>query len=201
MLTQRGYTLLTMLITLACGLSFIVSLTSLIATMKNSQQQLLNELLLQHEMMRIVATLTTELRQSGYTGTNRQHVLATGTNVVAFQQAVELGAYSGESAKSCVLFAVDLNTNGTADNAPVNEHKGFRLKDSALESRTAGKRCGQTGWHDITDPRFVTVEHFSINLTPSQQQNVLHIELKLALKGASTIFRETQFTVALQHGN
>ena len=197
MLTQRGYTLLTMLITLACGLSFIVSLTSLIATMKNSQQQLLNELLLQHEMMRI----TTELRQSGYTGTNRQHVLATGTNVVAFQQAVELGAYSGESAKSCVLFAVDLNTNGTADNAPVNEHKGFRLKDSALESRTAGKRCGQTGWHDITDPRFVTVEHFSINLTPSQQQNVLHIELKLALKGASTIFRETQFTVALQHGN
>lgn len=170
------------------------------AGLRLSQQLMLDQLMLQQELNRLVLLIRNELRTSGQTGGAASSLLDDGMLNSQFSSALSLSAYSGESAQSCILFARDDNGNGTPDNSPVNEYKGLRLREKALEIRVAGRSCLQGGWQDLTDTGFVTLDEVQFTASLSHQGARVDVMLKISLANNPQIQRRSHFSVRLQHG-
>ena len=197
---HKGYSLIAMMISLACGMTLMAGLASMVAGLRLSQQLMLDELMLEQELSRMVSLIRNELRTSGQTGGVASTLLSDGSLNSAFSSALSLSAYSGESSQSCIEFARDDNDNGTPDSSPVNENKGFRLREKALEIRVAGHSCLQGGWQDVSDTGFVSLENLEFTMTSSLQQTWVYVSLKVSLAKNPQVHRQSHFIVRLQHG-
>ncbi len=197
---KRGYSLISLMISLACGMTLMAGLASMVAGLRLSQQLMLDELMLQQELNRLVLLIRNELRTSGQTGGVTSTLLSDGIINSAFSSALSLSAFSGEDSQSCILFARDDNDNGVPDDTPVNEYKGLRLREKALEIRVAGRACLQAGWQDVSDTGFVSLERLQFSASSSLQSTLIQVSLTVSLAKNPQVYRHSHFIVRLQHG-
>lgn len=164
---QAGVTLIELMIATTIALfALSVVLTVYSATARHSTLHLQRAHLHQqlHATLQLIAA---DVRRSGYRQFDPR---AQSPADNPFQNAVNdlhVGAYPGEAADSCLLFAYDMDRDGLVgvgscrgagcaqgydeDNV---EQFGFRLRAGAVQSRYAGNEsaCNSGYWQAVTDP-------------------------------------------------
>ena len=174
---EAGVALTEFLIASALATSFLLSVTTGVATFKHHLTLSQHQVLLTNELRLIRATLSMQLKRSGFYHTSP----TTSLNNTGLSPAITIGQHTAESANSCILFNYDKNQNGTIDTASVSEQIGFRLRNGSLEYRMAGRTCDQSGWHDLTDIQSINVTRFeAIQYAASEEGALYNISLAMA---------------------
>ena len=192
-ITQSGFTITELLITMALGLSIVGSiLVGYLATYTSSMDTLAASKMNQ-DLNAVMNLMVTEFRRAGYSA-NAATASNPTTNLFNQQASTAMrvidnmtsntvltpvgdGTWSNGGAitqGSCILYAYDRDEDGVVD---VEELGGFRLDNTgAVEMRTAGvlatpASCATGTWADLTDSNFITVSALVFNLDNSECLN------------------------------
>ncbi len=181
--TQRGFTLVEFMISMALSLAAILVVTSIYITSFQIDSKTIKFSRLNDEVTSIMALLSEDIKRAGYSRNAEFYIIRLNPNApvsasdfsrynstgadfcpgVSCTSPVEfrtllVSQFAGENNNSCILFAYDFNDNGAYDNtADWREAFGYRLHDKKLETRQGGFSCTQGGWESLTDPNFVTI--------------------------------------------
>ena len=163
---QRGSSLLELMIAMSLGVSALTAFSAFIGFGLGVDANLLTSSRLNEEFTVVSQLLARDIARAGFNG--RASMQITDPLIVArpFANSLVVGRYPDEIAQSCILFAYDRNANGVLDTHNGNENYGYRLRDKAIEMRTAGAGCDDGGWHDLTDPNVVEVSRLYFTLHP-----------------------------------
>jgi type IV pilus assembly protein PilW len=138
--TQRGETLVGLLVGLSVGLVVLAAGSQMLAQLLQGHRMALQDSHMHHDLRSALDTITRELRQAQALGQAwRGRVTAHCADAFCAGQADLL--VQGQR----ISFGQDRNQNGVLDN---NECLGFRLRDHELQIRTA---CTPEVWTDLTD--------------------------------------------------
>ncbi|MEW9798750.1 prepilin-type N-terminal cleavage/methylation domain-containing protein [Alteromonas sp. CYL-A6] len=189
---KHGFSLTELLIALALG-GLVVSAAATVSSRLIIRVMQLEQRRAVEEVSALLAfSVSKEIRRSGYWF--RPLSLTDSANPFLSQWHID--AYTGEPDASCVLLAYDKNKDGELTLDSPAEQTGFRLRDGALEQRVNGHLCDQKGWQDITDTSEMTVDTFSVRVSPLSP-NVAEISLALHHKQTPAIRQQRVLTVAL----
>ncbi|MCW8107370.1 prepilin-type N-terminal cleavage/methylation domain-containing protein [Alteromonas ponticola] len=155
-----GFSLIELLITMALSLTLFTGVIALTSQLLSSQRLMSAELALKTELSLIAEILTNEIRRAGFNEHAVELFLAKAPS--PFTPSVTLFASGDKKEANCILFSYDKNRNGIVDIDAPDERFGFKLHKNAIEIRRDGRTCEQGGWHDLTDPRTVSVTAFSL---------------------------------------
>lgn len=181
--TQRGASLVELMIAMLLGLTSLSMLASVAGYGIGTNANLLRQSRLTEEMRAALFLIKREVRRAGFNGNARQRVQDAVTSPSDFAASIVVGAFPGEPPDSCILFSYDINLNGMADENNPNERLGFRLKDGAIEVRQAGAACDEPGWQDLTDSQVVEITNLSFSLATITTNQVARYRVDITMLG------------------
>ncbi|MGK3128141.1 prepilin peptidase-dependent protein [Pantoea sp. C8B4] len=157
-IAEAGFSLLEMLIALAVGAILMVSVGRFLPLLLEQNLRLQQRVQLQQELQQLSHTLQKALQRAGY------------CRGQCSGPALTLAAGG-----SCVLLRWDENSNGRWEDVGSSESDfyGYRLRSGQLEMQRAVDSCNGNGWERLTDPAFLTIEHF--NVVRQGTRLVLHL--------------------------
>jgi prepilin-type N-terminal cleavage/methylation domain-containing protein len=151
--TQKGFSLIEMMIAAAIGLLLLSSVMSLFtSSMKHTSDS--NRLIrLNQELDSVIDLMAGELRRAGYNGTSNN-----GTYLATNNTSFGVTIPSGQN--SCIVYSYDKNSDGAIDN---NEKFGFRLQNNIVQYSESVDSCDGT-WQPITDPSAIVVTALTFSI-------------------------------------
>ncbi len=165
MLKRTGFTLVELMISLSLSAVGIVMTASIIASTSSRLFNLDQVTRLQNELNIVASILYKDIQNMEYDGIAVERLVSLSIGPSPFDDSVEISHAAGEVANSCITFTSDLNKDGLLTSQSPNEHRGYRLRNGALEVRQNGKYCNESGWQDLTSTDSVIIE--SITFTSS----------------------------------
>jgi type II secretory pathway component PulJ len=210
--SQRGLTLVELLIGSALGLLILGVLTGLYVNTIASSGQGLRMAHLQQQLRAAMEIMGRDLRRAGYYGTRPDAGTLAALRANPFTDAdhpgkdeaerndVRIGHFQGgqaEAAGSCILYSYDLDADGNLKPSGVGmERFGFRLREGMLQMRYGGDGfdCDQGVWHAVTDAGVeITHLEFQLDSTPLHPRDGEHA----CVAGEPCLFiREVRITMA-----
>ncbi|MDM7860814.1 prepilin cleavage protein [Alteromonas sp. ASW11-36] len=182
--TQRGATLLELLLSLALGVTAITALAGLVGYGMGVNANLLSSSRVNEELGNLMLMIQRDVRRAGYSGNTLAMVGDPAANPSPFANSIAIGAYPGEAANSCILFSYDNDNNGVLDAvAGNNENFGYRLRDGQVEMRVNSLLCVDDGWLVLSDPDTINVTGLTFVLNQIVENNVTSNEITLTLQG------------------
>lgn len=144
-ITEAGFSLLEMLIAMAVGAVLMVSTGRFLPLLLDQNLRLQQRVQLQLELQQIATTLQKALQRAGYC-----HGQCLGP-------ALTISPH-------CVLLRWDENSNGSWEGVGHSEsdHYGYRLRLGQLEMQRGVDECNSSGWERLSDPAFLTLDHFKL---------------------------------------
>lgn len=206
---QRGVTLIELMVGSTVGLIVLTGAIALYGNAIVGSTDNLGAAHLNQQLRASLSVISHDIRRAGYFGGEPWDEDFTANPFTDGGRDIQLGAFTGEPADSCVIYAYDLNgdaevgVGGSCDNDPVTplpacaagtnganvELFGFRLRDGAVEMRRGGGdtlSCANHDWEDITDS---TVEITSLQFTvTSSSINITNPALSSCSTGDSCQF-------------
>lgn len=168
--TERGETLMGLLVGLAVGLVVLAGGSALLANQLRSHRMGLQESHLHQDLRSAMDWMARELAQAHYAA-NAWETRAPTRCDDAFCAGPDDFSIDG----SRIAFSLDRNHNGQKDN---NECLGFRLVKGALQARTA---CSPEVWTAITDTANLQVTQldWQLQCTPAQGWLLRSVDLAM----------------------
>jgi prepilin peptidase dependent protein B len=183
------------------GLMLLAGMTLLFTHIVKVNTDTLKVTHLQQELRGIMDVMVQDIRRSGYW---LNAICSVNANILSAALIADrcAGIASRQNpfdaitighSRTCILYSYDATSNGILDTAPnadniPDERFGFRLNSGAVEMRQAGADCDSAGWHDISDPRSVTITVLQFNSTPTKVTEInvnsgqfitRHIEIRM----------------------
>lgn len=165
-LNDDGFTLAEMLVAMAVGSVLMLSIGRFLPLLIRESIGLQQRVQLREDLQQIMMTLEKAVRRAGYCNGDCHGSGFTFTS-------------------NCLLLRWDDNSNGVWEGPghSDSDYYGFRIRQKQLEAQRGVANCSGNGWERLTDPAFLTIEHFDI-----EQQASL---VKLRLQGRAGGWLET----------
>jgi type IV pilus assembly protein PilW len=157
--TQRGLTLIELLVGLALGLLVVASGTMLLTTHLREHRSLLLEARLMQDLRTAADLVARDLRRAGHWGDAAAGVWSP-TEVVRANPYAALAPVAAASDAASFTYSRDAIENHALDG---NEQFGFRLRNKAIELQ-----LGSSNWQALTDAALLAITTFTI--TPTLQE-------------------------------
>ena len=183
--TQKGATLVELMVSLAIGMVSVLGVASLVGMGVGVNSKLMNNSRLNEELKNVASLMARDIRRAGYNGASIDMVTDPDSSPSAFANSITVSQYSGEAANSCIEFAYDANGNGELDTSGTNENYGYRLRDGVIEMRSGGAVCTATGWEALTDADMVTVSSLTFTANTTVVNSVTSTQVTITLAGAT----------------
>jgi type II secretory pathway component PulJ len=163
--SQSGLSLVELMVGVTIGLMVVAATSLMVTTQLNENRKLITETQLQQDLRATADIISRELRRAGTWG------LSSATNGVW---------YSGSPRVQCNLFATVTPATGVDSTVTYRYWRssneigplGFKLDEGVIKYSMATNigpdtsSCAPTNdpgnWHELTDPRAVTIESFTI---------------------------------------
>lgn len=157
--TQRGLSLVELLVGVAIGLFIAATGTTLLASNLRESRSLLVEARLMQDLRTAADVIARDLRRAGYWGSAAAGVWSTGANSVQANPYAAVAPSTAASDTVSFRYSRDATENNNID---TNEQFGFRLRNGVIELQ-----LGAGNWQALTDAGTLTVTAFSV--TPTVQ--------------------------------
>ncbi|MBU3021865.1 hypothetical protein [Aestuariibacter sp. A3R04] len=194
-----GFSLPLLLIGSAIGVAMLAGASTVIAHTLVSHKQLLNSMYLDVELTKLSALITNRVSKSGWHGKAKSQYLSKAVIPNDFANQFSIGHHPKEVKNSCILFASDLNDNGTPDVGSPEERMGFRLRKKALEMRLSGKPCNANGWQDITADTRLEIDDLTFQAMPHGQFTLIQVSISAHAKPFRHLKRNVSFSLVVNH--
>ena len=155
--TQRGLTMVELLIGMAVGLFIVAAATSLLTGNLRENRDLLIESRLMQDLRTAADMITRDLRRAGYWAAANNGVRSDGTAAVVANPYTDVTPIGGSADNTSFRFSRDSTENNAVDS---NEQFAFRLRNGAIELQ-----LGAGNWQALTDATTLTVSEFSVTPT------------------------------------
>jgi prepilin peptidase dependent protein B len=177
----KGSSLIELMIAMSLGVSALSAFTAFIGFGVGVNASLLSSSRLNEEFTLVSQLLARDIARAGFDGNASLQVTDPQNTMSPFGRSLRLGQFPNETLNSCILFAYDRNANGMLDNQNGNENYGYRLRNKAIEMRTAGAPCDAGGWHDLTDSSVVQITqlHFTFHELVVSGRVLTQVEMNL----------------------
>lgn len=159
----NGFILLDCLISMFIALTLFASIIFIISNLLTTNLYMTQVSRLNTDLHHVLTQISQDLRRTG------------------FWQQADLGVHAKLNINPymangsdiniqphCILLAYDINIDGIATD---NEYFGYRLKNGALQARTAqgSYSCSSadTGWASITDPQSIIITQLDFDISKS----------------------------------
>jgi len=152
--SQRGLSMVELLVGVAIGLFIAASAATLLASNLRENRNLLIESRLMQDLRTAADVVTRDLRRSGYWGAATDGIWTPGAVAVTANPYQALAPNHAASDVVSFRFSRDVTENNVVDS---NEQFGFRLRRGAVELQ-----LGDGNWQALTDPGTVVVTTFSV---------------------------------------
>lgn len=174
--TQRGLSLIELMVGLAIGLFITAIGGTLLASHVRENRSLLLEARLMQDLRTAADVITRDLRRAGYWAGATSGVWSAGTTGVIANPYTALMPDNAASDAVSFRYSRDVAENNVVDS---NEQFGFRLRNGAIEMLLGG-----SGWQALTDTGTLSVSAFSV--TPSVERIDLQASCSKACPAGST---------------
>jgi len=148
-LSQRGFGLIDLMISVSIGSVLMAGVTTLyVDSLKNSSVNI-TSIRVEQDLQAIVQLISSEMRRAGYDGDS-----ASGGDT-------DFGIE--EMASTCIRYSYD--SGDTPDGAvSANEKFGFRLNNNAVQFGSSVSNCTSGNWENINNPDLVKVSSLNLNV-------------------------------------
>lgn len=168
---NSGFTLIELLTALAINVVLFAGLIGIFLSNINHYRESINTNRLNQQLQTAMMIMSDDIRRAGY-WSNAQNDIGSGVNNNPFMASgVDISVGSGGS---CILFAYDMNNNGTLpgiSSSIDDERYGFRLSGNTLQTRPPGAAfdcaTAASNWEDITNPSVIQVTALNFTLNSS----------------------------------
>lgn len=165
--SQRGISLVEILIGLSVGLILTFGMVVFYANTSRVNNSTLAIARLEYEMQTAIKMMKEDIRRAGF---NAASINLVGTGTV--NPFMETGVTDiTVPAASCILFAYDLDKNGNLPAlgyASSDERFGYRLSNQIIQTRAASDAsfdCNAGSWHNLTNPNLIQITNLNFTLT------------------------------------
>ena len=188
--TQRGFSLVEIMISMVIGLLVIVGASTIYVSTVSSSTATLKSSKINQELAALMNVMTNDIRRAGYWGISASNVNKPHTNPFATvdNTALEIMDNMTNSAQvavnsatggECIVYTYDADDDGNLNNGDI---VGFRLNNGVVQMRQRGNvtanpddhdNCNDADdtWLDVTDGNLITVSNLNFSLGNSQCQN------------------------------
>lgn len=164
---SAGFSLIELMISITVGLIVMSGVLGIFANSVRSSADALKAMRLNQEMSATMDMITRDVRRSGYWGLASSAIgppATSASNTNPFD-IIYTSNHASEAADSCITYSYDANSNG-ATPIPAAELFGFRLRDTAVQSRAQGAACtDDANWEDITDKNVTQITRLQFTRT------------------------------------
>ena len=147
-ISQRGFSLVELMIGLVVGLFVIIVATSIYLTTIIGARDTINSAKLNMEIRGAMDTMAEDIRRAGFGGA-----------VFMSMGGTDLAIYNSGG---CIVYSYDSNADGSLATASPFEYFGFRVQNNTLQMRNGGagnvSNCTNGDWEALTDPNTVQIE-------------------------------------------
>ena len=155
--SQRGLTMVELLIGMVIGLFIVAAATSLLTGSLRENRRLMIESRLMQDLRTAADMITRDLRRAGYWAAANEGVRSDGGGAVLANPYVDVTPVGAAADSTSFRFSRDATENHTVDS---NEQFAFRLRNGAIEMQ-----LGAGNWQAMTDAATLTVTEFSVTPT------------------------------------
>ena len=159
-ITQRGLSLVELLVGVAIALFIAAAGTTLLAGNLRENRNLLLEARLMQDLRTATDVISRDLRRAGFWGAATNGVWSTASTGIAVNPYVAVAPASAASDAVSFRYSRDSTENNLVD---TNEQFGFRLRNRVIEMQ-----LGAGNWQALTDAGTLDVTEFSV--TPTVQE-------------------------------
>ena len=166
--SQRGYTLLELMIGLGIGAFLLSSSVYMYSIFVKSSYDLLAATRLDHELRTSMTLMLQDIRRAGYSAATIGDIKSGANNNPFMAAGVDLSV----PVSTCVLFSYDRNSDGVLpalNSGASDERYGYRLSAATLQTRDESDisfSCNAGTWHDLTNNSLVEITNLAFTLTP-----------------------------------
>lgn len=189
MKTQRGYTLIELMISLVIGLVALAAVTSVFISMLGTNTTQMKTIRLNQELRGAMTNIVRDLRRSGFNGNAAQQL---GPPIASFgfsQLTLGGSAPVNGDAKSSVNFAFDAPGDPTGV-----ETFGYQLNNGAVRAcKSTVSTC--SNWERITDDSLVNISALTFLPKITSVGGLNHTTITVTLTG--NLIADTNFTRTL----
>ena len=165
--TQRGVTLVELMIASVIALIALAALVTAYSATAGHSSQYLHKAHLHQQLHTLMHAMVRDIRRTGYWSFDPGLRSAADNPFEDSTNRLRIQSYPGEAPDSCILFAYDLDNDGLvgvgrcspdACSGPTDsdnvEQFGFRLRDGLAQARYGGNTlsCDSGHWQAVTDP-------------------------------------------------
>ena len=161
--SQRGLTMVELLIGMVIGLFIVAAATSLLTGSLRENRRLMIESRLMQDLRTAANVVSRDLRRAGYWGAASAGVWTSGVPALLPNPNTALAPDTAASDAVSFRFSRDTAENNAVD---PNEQFGFRLRNGAIELQ-----LGAGNWQALTDSGTLAITAFSV--TPTVQDIAL----------------------------
>lgn len=156
--SQRGLSLVELMVGIAIGLFVVAGATMLVTNQLSDNRRLLLETQIQQDLRATADIITRDLRRSGYWGAAQSGVWHSGAVAVSSNPYTAVAAAASGVPPTFVNFnySRDAVENGTPDPA---DQSGFRLTNGVIEMLAGG-----AGWQALTDASTLRITTFELTV-------------------------------------
>jgi len=204
--SQRGFTLVEFMISMALSLAAVLVVTSIYVTSFSIDSKTIKFSRLNDEVTSIMALLSEDIKRAGFVedaeeiikatvpagNTSRCNLDATKCADIEFR-TILVDKFTGEDDDSCILFSYDFFGGGTYS---VLEAFGYRIHNGKLETRQAARSCTEGYWQALTDPSFVTISALNFKCKVSDDGDNTDYETDTVTLGGVTTVTNIELSCA-----
>lgn len=193
--TQRGVTLVELMIASVIALIALAAVVTAYSATASHSAQYLRRAHLQQQLHSVLQLMVRDIRRAGYWSFDPALRSAADNPFANGANQLRTGAYPGEPPHSCVVFAYDLDSDGLVGTGSCKadacgaqtdrdnvEQFGYRLRDGRVQARYGGDAlsCESGHWQALTDPDIrvealaFTLESACVNLRNSEAACASH---------------------------
>lgn len=179
--TQRGFTLIELMISIVIGLIILAAVLGMFITMIKSDSDNLKSIRLNQELRAAMSLITRDIRRAG---ANRNAAVDSSTTPptnpfsVAGGTRLTIMANQEGILNSCMIYSYDANDGS-------NELYGYRhdSTDGSIEVRANGALCDDNGWSTVTDEQLVNITALTFTDTTVTQAGINIRQITVTLSG------------------
>jgi type IV pilus assembly protein PilW len=162
MKTQKGYTLIELMIAIALGLIVVGATIAIYITAVGSSSSTIKSARLNHDLEAVMALMINDIKRSGYWG---GAVVGVDTRNNPFTVAT---TNINIPINTCILYSYDASSDGVVD---ANEYYGFNLSNNTISMRKTGTTtnsadCSDGIWEEFIDGSQLTITALNFSLAP-----------------------------------
>jgi len=189
--TQRGVSLVEMIVGLALGLVLLAGVLAVFGSQVASSYRMLGSSKLQQELNALMLVMSNDIRRAGYWASAGSTTLdanpfsQVGSTVLEVHDDMtgDTNQVDGngipDDTGTCVVYAYDATyRSGNTAGLDNTDLFGFRLNNGVVEMRQQGDTTGTTNscangtWQSVSDSALITITALTFDLQPSQCLNV-----------------------------